>query len=170
MTSPLNNFEIRDALLERGFMDVTSPNRSTKSWRLKHPKMVHWISIKRADDDRPTSAAPLVVHPDDAGKIETAVPADAGLAFESLPYKGRSTQYEGDVFGRAISLLTPKAVDVFMAAVVAGRAESVPIDPLVLAASEAEIDAGLGGRDSGVVSQLSKRLQRVPMAPESSSS
>jgi len=92
MKQTLDNYTLRDALLGLGFKDVTSVDRTTKSWRLKHPSMAHWVSIKLGSiPSRPMSAAPLVVHPDDARKLRHA--QMPGARVSDAPFVGGSTKY-----------------------------------------------------------------------------
>lgn len=110
MTVFLDNYTLRDALLAQGFQDITSENRSTKSWRLQHPLMRHWVSIKLSDDaSRPVTASPLVVHPDDARKLSASHASAPGITLVG-PYRGGSTKY-GDVLGQAVALEGLGAVD-----------------------------------------------------------
>jgi hypothetical protein len=176
MTTSLDNFTIRDALLARGFSDITSENRSTKTWRLRHPQMRHWVSVKRAEDvQRPMSKAPLVVHPDDARRVQTYVGAQPSIQFEAEPYKGSSAKYDG-LPGVAISLTSLAALDDFVRAATGARSASmggatavasptlptrdaevppaVGIDPWLLAAAAAEVDADIAGRPVSATTRL----------------
>lgn len=165
MTESLDNYTIRDALLALGFKDITSQNRSTKTWRLHHPLMRHWVSIKLAEQvERRMSKAPLVLHPEDAHRVQSTAKAQAGITFESKPYRGSSAKYNS-VPGVALSLANLAALNEFVEAATGRRSASpvdetagVPlaqspservdpqasnIDPFLLAAAEAEVDADL---------------------------
>ncbi|SIR83024.1 HNH endonuclease [Sphaerotilus natans] len=118
--------------------------------------MRHWVSIKLASDTaRPMSAAPLVIHPDDAAQVLRSAEARAVLTFESQPYKGSSTIYDGTP-GRALSLPDERAVDAFVAAVTepvacptvcpAAGAASSP-EAVLLAAAAQELDTEPGAHD-----------------------
>lgn len=164
----VDNYTLRDALLARGFEDITSDRRSTKSWRLKHPRMRHWVSIKLGEDtQKPMATAPLVIHPDDAEWVLAAIAVDSGVAFESKPYRSSSAKYIGphgrEVPGVAISLTDMTAIESFVAAATraGSRQPSIPanpvsqtqgadgetgaaggdVDPVLLAAAATEIDA-----------------------------
>lgn len=167
MNASVDNYKLRSALLARGFEDITSVNRSTKSWKLRHPGLRHWVSIKLSGDARqPMSTAPLVIHPDDAERVKVLTAAMRGVVLEIEPYKGSSTKYENGVLGRAVSLADEAAVDAFVAALTnevttpapPGPQQSSPsdllypdtgsndIDPLLLSAAAAEVDAELVGQ------------------------
>ncbi|MCV2437195.1 HNH endonuclease [Paucibacter sp. DJ2R-2] len=147
MTKSIDNYQLRAALLQRGFEDITSADRSTKSWKLQHPKMGNWVSIKLAEDTlRPMRTAPLVIHPEDARRVASAVPIGAGVVFEDAPYRSGSTKYAGGMPGRALSLANEAAVDAFVSAALTEPGESHAVDPLVWAAATADVDAGLQGR------------------------
>ena len=52
MKNSIDNHVLREELIRHGFQDITSVNRSTKSWRLKHPAMtfkvivgIHWEAL-----------------------------------------------------------------------------------------------------------------------------
>lgn len=142
MTASIDNFTLRDALIARHFQDITSEDRSTKTWRLKHPEMVHWVSVKRSEvPSKPMATFPLVIHPDDARVLETFDPALPGVLVASDPYKGGSTKYDG-VLGRALAVESEAVLDSLLALLV----PSFKVDPLLLAAAAADIDAGLAGR------------------------
>lgn len=147
MTTSLDNYQLRAALLKRGFQDITSADRSTKSWRLQHPGMENWVSIKLAEDARrPMRKAPLVVHPEDARRIASAASMHAGLVFEDALYKGSSTKYPDDMSGQALSLADESAVDAFVEAALKEASGSSIIDPVIWAAAAEDIEAGLNGR------------------------
>lgn len=115
MTVSLDNFRLRDALLARGFQDITSPNRATKSWRLQHPLMRHWVSIKLSEDaQKPMATAPLVVHPDDARKLLVVQSAAHGVTVKG-PFSRDSTKY-GGVPGHAVSVHDAKAIGFILGA------------------------------------------------------
>lgn len=110
MTASLDNFTIREALLARGFEDITSATRKTKSWRLQHPQMRHWVSIKQAaDTGQPMETAPLVVHPDDATLLQAEPGPRDGITVKG-PFNGGSAKY-GGVAGHAVSLADLEAID-----------------------------------------------------------
>ncbi|MDD0811044.1 HNH endonuclease signature motif containing protein [Curvibacter sp. RS43] len=147
MTKSIDNYQLRAALIQRGFEDITSADRSTKSWKLQHPKMRNWVSIKLAEDTlRPMRTAPLVIHPEDARRVASAVPIAAGVVFQDASYRGNSTKYAGGMPGRALSLANESAVDAFVAAALIEADDSPAIDPLIWAAAASDVDAGLGGR------------------------
>lgn len=147
MIKSLDNYKLRAALLSRGFQDITSADRATKSWKLRHPQMDHWISIKLAADvSQPMAKAPLVVHPDDLRRLSGVAQTSAGMVFEHEPFKGASTKYEGGVLGQDLSLADESAVDAFVAAVLDLPSAPQPIDPMILVAATADIDTGLRGR------------------------
>lgn len=175
MTRSIDNYTIRDALLARGFRDITSENRSTKTWRLQHPQMRHWVSVKLAEDvKRPMSTSPLVIHPEDARRVQAAVGTQTAIVFESKPYKGSSAKYDG-LPGVAVSLTSMAALDEFVrgatGALSATKAEGVApaspvlpqgdeedssaggIDPLLLKAAAAEVDADMAGRPLSVTTR-----------------
>lgn len=172
MKLSVDNYTLRDALFTYGFQDITSKNRSTKSWRLRHPRMQHWVSIKLAQAvERPMATAPLVIHPDDAQRIKAAIRIDAGVTFESRPYKSSSTNY-GETPGVALSLASLAAIDEFVAALkltareasssAASSAHSehaqpapdqVEIDPVLLAAVASELDAEYAGKRLGATTR-----------------
>lgn len=110
MTASLDNFQLRDALLARGFQDITSANRATKSWRLQHPLMRHWVSIKLSEDvQKPMATAPLVVHPDDARKLLLAQSLSQSFTVKG-PFSRDSTKY-GGVPGHAVSVVDARGID-----------------------------------------------------------
>lgn len=128
MTVSLDNYTLRDALLARGFQDITSENRSTKSWRLQHPLMRHWVSIKLSQDARqPMTTAPLVVHPDDARQLLAAQATTQSLNVDG-PFGGGSTKY-GDVPGHAVSLADTSAIDAVVRLLTGMRAVQGPAIP-----------------------------------------
>lgn len=142
MTTSIDNFTLRDALIARCFQDITSEDRSTKSWRLKHPDMAHWVSVKRAEvPSRRMATFPLVIHPDDARRLESIASASSGVFISSDPYKGISTKYDG-VLGRSIALESESALDELLSLLMPVSV----VDSLLLAAAAVEIDAGLAGR------------------------
>jgi hypothetical protein len=170
MPESIDNYKLRAALLEHGFKDITSQNRSTKSWKLHHPRMQHWISIKLAEKiEQPMAKAPLVIHPADARRVQPLLGSESGVVFEPEPYKGTSTKYDGGVLGRAISLADLAAVEAFIAAATGmgsppnkkdvGVSEPGPasvqtedtasddVDPILLSAAAAEVDADIAGQD-----------------------
>ncbi len=118
MKNSIDNHVLREELIRHGFQDITSVNRSTKSWRLKHPAMTHWVSVKlAADPSRAMTSDPLVLHPDDADRLKSAMPLP-GVSVGDKPYKGSSTKYDGvpgwafsvesvDALGRALGVLMP---------------------------------------------------------------
>lgn len=115
MTVSLDNYKLRDALLARDFQDITSANRGTKSWRLQHPLMRHWVSIKLSRNiHQPMATAPLVVHPDDARKLLAAQGLAEGFTVDG-PYQGGSTKY-GGVPGHAVSVDDARAMDALVSA------------------------------------------------------
>lgn len=129
MTVSLDNFRLRDALLARGFQDITSEKRKSKSWRLQHPRMRHWVSIKLAKPvHQPMATAPLVVHPDDARKLLAAQSLSPGFTVHGL-VKGDSTKYDG-LPGHAVSVDDASAIDALVGALtgtVAGQAAATSI-------------------------------------------
>ena len=168
MNQSVDNYTLREALLVRGFEDITSEGRKTKSWKFKHPQMRHWVSIKLGEDpQKPMAKAPLVIHPDDAEQVRGTIAFDSGVSFEAKPYRGNSTKYRGsqggEVLGVAISLADVAAIESFVAAATGAGSARSPIlakqvertqgrdggtgvaasavDPVLLAAAAAEIDA-----------------------------
>ncbi|MBN8745452.1 MAG: HNH endonuclease [Thiomonas arsenitoxydans] len=168
MNQSVDNYTLREALLVRGFEDITSENRKTKCWRFNHPRMQHWVSIKLGEDaQKPMAKAPLVIHPDDAAQVRAAISVDSGVAFEAKPYINSGTNYRGShgqkVPGIAISLADVAAIESFVAAATGISSELPPlsgnqversqeadrgagvagnaVDPVLLAAAAAEVDA-----------------------------
>lgn len=170
MTLSLDNYKLRAALLKRGFEDITSEGRVTKSWKLHHPLMRHWVSIKLATDiKQPMATAPLVIHPDDARRLEAISGTNAGITLQPGHFGGGSTKYEGRVLGRAVSLTNSAAIDAFVSACTGTATKVAPdrsqpaepssrpihssnlqlddIDPVLLSAAGLEVDADLAGQN-----------------------
>lgn len=121
MTASLDNHTLRDALLSRGFQDITSENRTTKSWRLQHPQMKHWVSIKLSKDvSQRMATAPLVLHPHDAQLLLSAQGV-RGIRVVG-PFGGSSTKYAG-VHGHAVAVEDLRSVDALVLILTGGATE-----------------------------------------------
>ena len=80
-------------MLSKGFQDITSAERKSKSLRLKHPSMARHVSLKLSRElDKPMLSAPLVLHPDDASRLRSA--ALVGIVVSDSPFLGASTKYQ----------------------------------------------------------------------------
>lgn len=153
MKNSIDNHSLRDALLARDFKDITSETRSTKSRCLHHPDMAHAVFLKLAT--KPTqrmSTYPLVIHPEDALKIEAAAGSLKGVHVAAAPYRGSSTKYSG-VAGRAVSIETLAALDALLDRLMPSQStvtsddqdDLTEMDSLILQAATAEIDAAFAG-------------------------
>jgi len=118
MKTSLDNLTILQALLDRGFINVTSAGRSTKACRLQHPAMEHWVSVKIAENAQGRmSTGPLVVHPIDARRVAAEAHRLIGVDLKGR-FKGASSKY-GGTCGEAMSVQSITALDDVLAILVA---------------------------------------------------
>lgn len=123
MTASLDNYALRDALLFRGFQDITSDSRTTKSWRLQHPQMQHWVSIKLAKDvGQKMATAPLVLHPHDAQRLQGIRGIDV-----VGPFGGGSTKYAG-IPGHHVAVEDLRALDALVRILTGGASAQAPME------------------------------------------
>lgn len=118
----LDSYQIAEALLARGFEGISSSTR-TKAHGYKHPALTYPVYVKiggRAGSLYPIDEAPLVIHPEDAMKLESRGGMPEGVRLEAGPYKSagllkfRAGAGGGTPWGRDLSVSNPAALDVLI--------------------------------------------------------
>ena len=161
MSQPLDNQVLRRALQDRGFEDITSPGRTTKSWQMRHPSMRHHVSLKLGrDTTRSMSTAPLVVHPDDARRLREQ--ALVGIDVSVGPFQGGSTKYASSGAGKTpgydVTVADDAALDALVASLIGKRPSSTRQGPgIASTAPKASVAADVD--DETVSSWLEKAAE-----------
>lgn len=115
----LDSYQIAEALLARGFEGISSSTR-TKAHGYKHPALTYPVYVKiggRAGSLYPIDEAPLVIHPEDAMKLESRGHMLEGVRLEAGSYKSagllkfRAGAGGRTPWGRDLSVSNPAALD-----------------------------------------------------------
>ncbi|MEY2840745.1 MAG: hypothetical protein RJB60_3044 [Pseudomonadota bacterium] len=119
----LNSFEVAQALLDRGFVSLTHPER-TKAHGYAHPELAHAVYVKVGGTKGallPVSKFPLVLHPDAAALWRDAAPATSGFVLQDKVRTGTGyllfashVNEVGTPYGYACSFEDESALDQFL--------------------------------------------------------
>lgn len=144
----LNSSELAAALVRRGFVPLTSPDR-TKAHGYEHPQIPHPVYVKvggKMGKLQAVKTAPLVLHPQVADRLRLTLKTMQGIVLEAEPRAGTGylrfsdhRNHVGTPFGYDCNVEDEAALDRLIAELLrtTGDQES---DSLALAYAAAEAD------------------------------
>lgn len=116
----LNSYELAAALVQRGFMPLTSPER-TKAHGYEHPHIDRPVYVKvggKAGQLQAVKKAPLVLHPEVAKQLRDTLASARGIVLEAEPRAGAGylrfadhRNHVGTPFGYDCSIEDEAALD-----------------------------------------------------------